>query len=161
MGITRSTLYLCAALLLVGCATDQAVTPTAPAANTDDASTKLAEAATSISQSLTNLNAIEKASAPPINNKTLPYPTNYDMTQLASVDWSGPIEPLLQRIAGMCNYQVRVLGKRPAIPVLVALSAKETPLGYIVRDTNFQAGSKASVVVYPEIRIIELRYAKS
>ena len=148
------------ALLVVGCNTtksSQIATNSGP----DEASIKLAEAATSISQSLTDLKAIEKASTPPINNKRLPYPTSYDMGQLASVNWSGPIEPLLQRIATLTDFQLRVIGRRPATPVLVTIDARNTPVGYIVRDANFQAGTKASINVYPGIHIIELRYGKA
>lgn len=155
MRIIKSIVYLCLALTLLGCAT-RPVTPPV----TDDASIKLAEAAASISQSLTRLNAIEKA-AFPVREKQLPYPTSYDMNQMVSIDWSGPIEPLLQRISGLCNYKLRVIGRRPAIPVLVTLSARDTPVGYIIRDANFQAGKKAVVAVYPAIRVIELRYARS
>lgn len=145
--------------LLAGCSTSNPVQPsTMPS---DDAAAQLAEAATSISQSLTDLTAIEKAEAPPINNKRMPYPTSWDMQQLVSVDWSGPIEPLLKRIAWMCNFKLRVIGLRPAIPVLVTISAKNTPVGYILRDADFQAASKASVRVYPGIRVIELRYGKN
>ncbi len=154
----KSALFLCATLVLSGC-TANPPPPAAPVG--DDATVKLAETASAISQSLTNLDAIEKNSAPPINNKLLPYPTSNDMMQPVSVDWSGPIEPLLRRIAGLCNYSLRVIGMSPAIPVLVTISAKNTPVGYVIRDANFQAMSKASVLVYPGIHVIELRYGKS
>lgn len=148
--------------LLAGCSTtDPSTSPTVNPSASEDATVKLAEAATSVSQSLNQLKAIEKASSPPINNKRLPYPTTYDMAELTSIDWTGPIEPLLKRIASMCGYTLRVIGQRPAIPVLVTISAKNTPVGYILRDANFQAGSKAGVNVFPGIHVIELRYGKS
>lgn len=154
---TAKIISLALGILLAGCASTH--TQTSPA--DDDATVKLAEAASSISQSLSDLKGMEKATMPPINNKNLPYPTSYDMGQPISVDWSGPIEPLLQRIAWMNNYHLRVIGSRPAIPVLVTISAKNTPLGYVIRDANFQAGTKASVNVYPGIQVIELRYGKA
>jgi defect in organelle trafficking protein DotD len=157
--VTCKTIFsLFLALALTACMK----THTAPVNMPDDtATTKLAEAASSISQSLTDLNAIEKASKPPINDKVLAYPTGADMDQTASIDWTGPIEPLLSRVADNCGYKLRVIGARPAIPVLVTISAKNTPIAYIIRDANFQAGSRASVLVYPAVRIIELRYAKA
>lgn len=150
-------------LLITGCKTTQSASTPPTISNgssdgSDPAAAQLAEAATSISQSLTDLKAIAKASSPPVNNKRLVYPTSTDMMELASVDWSGPIEPLLQRIARMCDYKLRVIGARPAIPVLVTIVARNTPVGYIVRDANFQAGTRASVLSYPGIRVIELRY---
>lgn len=156
-----SVLGIIASILIAGCSTTTSTNNNNTANIPDDAAIKLAEAATSISQSLTDLKAIEKASAPPVNNKQLPYPTSYDMNQLASVDWSGPIEPLLQRIASVSGYKLRTIGRRPAIPVLVSIDARNTPIGYIIRDTNFQAGTKATVNVYPAIKIIELRYGKA
>lgn len=158
MDIKKTIFYLCIAFAFAGCTTNK---PPPPNPAGDDATIKLAEAAASISQSLTSLDAIEKAAAPPINHKEMPYPTSSDMMQPISVDWAGPIEPLLQRIAGLCNYTLRVIGTRPAIPVLVTISAQNTPVGYVLRDADFQAASKATVQVYPGIHVIELRYGKS
>jgi defect-in-organelle-trafficking protein DotD len=161
-----SAIFLC--LLTTGCKTIQSTPTESSIISNNDASdvsdpatAQLAEAANSISQSLTDLKAISKASAPAINNKRLAYPTSTDMMELASVDWSGPIEPLLQRIASMCDYKLRVIGARPAIPVLVTVTAKNTPVSYILRDANFQAGTRASVLSYPGIRVIELRYGRA
>lgn len=127
----------------------------------DDASVQLAEAATDISHSLTELNAMEKTMAPPLNCKCLPYPTSSDLCQEVTIDWAGPIEPLLRRISWMMCYKLRVIGSPPAIPVLITISAKDTPVGYVIRDANFQAACKASVFVYPGIHTIELRYGRS
>lgn len=140
---------------MVGCMTNSNPATTT---QSDPATVKLAEAATAISQSLTELKGMEKATLPPVNKKYLAYPTSSDMMNPVSIDWSGPIAPLLQRVAWMCGYKLRVIGSRPAIPVLVTISAKNTPVGYIIRDANFQAGTRASVQVYPGIRVIELRY---
>lgn len=150
-------------LALFGCCCERVPavpTPTSLNPSADDAAVQLAEAASSVSQSLTDLTALEKAASPPINCKCLAYPTSSDLCQLVSIDWSGPIEPLLRRVAWMTNYKLRIIGLRPAIPVLVTIFAKNTPVGYILRDANFQAASKASVQVYPGICVIELRYGR-
>jgi len=90
-----------------------------------------------------------------------PSPATYNMGGLTTVDWSGPIEPLLQQMARAADYRVRVLGTQPAIPVLVTIYAKNAMLGDVLRDAGYQCGRRASVVVYPESRVIELRYAKN
>jgi defect in organelle trafficking protein DotD len=149
--------------LLTGCSTTQnlpsSITPSFNP-KSDDAAVKLAEAASSVSQSLNELKTIEKASSPPI--KPLPYPSASGLEKIiASVDWSGPIEPLLERIAKLANYRFEVIGHRPAIPVLVTISSQNTPLSYIVRNADLQAGIKANIAVYPGIHTIELRYAKN
>jgi defect in organelle trafficking protein DotD len=149
--------------LLTGCSTTQNLSSsTTPAINakSDDAAVKLAEAASSVSQSLNELKTLEKASNPPI--KPLPYPTASGLENIiASVDWSGPIEPLLERIVRLANYKLEVIGRRPAVPVLVTISAQNTPLAYIIRNADLQAGIKANIAVYPGIHVIELQYAKS
>lgn len=149
--------------LLAGCSTTQnlssSLTPTINSSS-DDASIQLAEAARSVSLSLNELKSIEKASNPPL--KPLPYPTASGLEKtITSVDWSGPIEPLLERIAKLVNYKLEVIGHRPAIPVLVTISSKDTPLAYIVRNADLQAGIKANIAVYPGIQTIELRYVKN
>jgi len=142
----------------MGCNTTRLPFPK-PTHLSEDASVRLVETATAVSQSLNDLKAIEKASHPPLNGKFLSYPTSYAMTELVSVDWSGPIQPLLQRIARMSRHKLRIIGQSPASPVLVTVMARNTPLGYILRNADWQAGTKANVFVYPAIRTIELRYA--
>jgi defect-in-organelle-trafficking protein DotD len=73
-------------------------------------------------------------------------------------DWSGPIEPLLQKIASLTNYQLKILGQTPNTPVLVSLEGNERIIADILKDAGLQAGKQATIVVYPGVRIIELRY---
>lgn len=144
-------IFLGALSLLTACKT---INP--PAYDCDPATSKLAEAATSISHSLVKLSEIEQAQLPP-QKMNLP---NLDMPELISVDWSGPVEPLLQKMAKASGYKLRVLGTHPAIPVLVTITAYNTPMADVLRDAAFQCMSKADVVAYPNKRVIELRYAK-
>lgn len=69
MDIIKPFLFACIALLLVGCSStnvgNAVPAPTSLQPPADDASVQLAEAATSISQSLTDLNAMEKTMSPP------------------------------------------------------------------------------------------------
>lgn len=122
------------------------------------AQTKLAEAAISTTSSLNQLAAIEKVQEP---RSKLSRPINGDsigLGGLASVDWTGPVEPLVSKLAFAGHYKFRAVGKNPAIPVLVAVYASNMPLADILRDTNLQAGKKADIVVYPSRHLIELRY---
>ena len=83
------------------------------------------------------------------------------MAGLTTVDWMGPMEPLLETIAIASNYRLKLLGTEPAIPVLVTIYTKNVMLGDVLRDVGYQGGRRASVVVYPDSRVIELRYAKN
>ncbi|CAN5246501.1 type IVB secretion system lipoprotein DotD [soil metagenome] len=150
---TLTILALSMALLLTAC--KAVVLPPVPVS--DDASIKLAEAATSIDSSMLELEAIRKSQVPKYK-KRLPDPATYCMTNIASVDWTGPIGPLVDRLAAASGYRVRVLGKPPAIPVLVNVTARDIPLAEILRDADFQAAAKAQIVVYASRKTIELRY---
>lgn len=126
----------------------------------DDATIKLAEAAISVSDSMLEVARIEKVITPPRRDNTLTIPNAYNLQARASVDWSGPIEELTRRIAKAAHFKLRVLGRAPAIPVLIGLSAKDKSLAELLRDIDYQAGKKASIHVYPNSQVVELRYAK-
>ena len=83
------------------------------------------------------------------------------MAELVSIDWSGAVGPLVTKIAALSHYRVNSLGVPPAIPIIVSVTAKDTPLADILRDANFQCGIRASITVYPATKIIELRYARN
>lgn len=127
-------------------------------AGPDAASIKLAESASSVSNSLGEIAGIQRVTTAPIINRPLAPPDNYDMNGLVSVDWSGPIGPLVEKIAYMSGYQVREIGEPPAIPIIVTMNYKDMPIGYVLRNADFQAASRANIIVIPCRRIIELRY---
>lgn len=124
------------------------------------AEVKLAQAADSSSQALQELAEIEQSTHPAAKLPQPISPEAIGMSQLTTVDWNGPVGPLVAKIAQIANYKVHVLGTVPAIPPLVSISAKDTPLADILRDAGFQCGPKVNIVVYPKSRIIELRYAR-
>jgi len=125
------------------------------------AQTSLAEASYSVSRSLVDLAETAQAAHPLPDLPPPPSPDSYGMGGTTSVDWSGPIEPLVRQIGRAADYRVRVLGTAPGIPVLVTVYQKNAVLGDILRDIGYQCGRRATVVVFPESRVIELRYAKN
>ncbi|AAO91139.2 type IVB secretion system lipoprotein DotD [Coxiella burnetii] len=156
------------ALPLAGCTTHKKITFTyvttdsVPVKVTErNAQAQLSEAATSVGHSLQQMSAIQMAIhpkaklAPPLN------PGAIGMAQQTSLDWNGPIEPLLRKIASASHYRLRVLGKKPAIPVLVAINSTDVPLAEILRNATYQVEKKANITLYPSRRIIELRYYPS
>lgn len=76
-----------------------------------------------------------------------------------NLDWSGPIEPLLQKIAGYTQYKVKVLGNEPASAIIVSVTGKQMLVADVIKSAGLQAGKRANIVVYPTTRIIELRYS--
>lgn len=121
----------------------------------------LAEASYSVSRSVVELAETAQANHPNRDLAPPPSPSTYGMAGLTTVDWSGPVEPLIQQIAKAANYRVRVLGTPPAIPVLVTVYSKNAMLGDVLRDVGYQCGRRASVIVFPGSMVIELRYAKN
>ncbi len=134
-------------------------TNSAPSPTTDsNTQAQLAEAANSVSQSLQNLSAISRSAhpqarlAPPVN------PNRIGMAQTASLDWTGPIEPLSRKVARATGYKFQTLGQRPSSPIIVSISRKNASLAAILRDAIYQAQTQANVSVYPASKLIELRY---
>ncbi len=126
----------------------------------DDASIRLAEAASSVSDSIIEMARVEKVIMPPNKDNLLTIPNSIDLQAVVSVDWSGPIEEITARMAKAANYQLRILGKQPALPILINLNNKSKTLAEILRDIDYQAGPKADIHVYPNNQVVELRYAK-
>lgn len=155
----KFTVFLLIIMLTSGCAHTLMKKPPYNAPS-DDASIKLAEAANSVSDSMLEMARIEKVITPPLRDNVLTIPNAFNLQTRASVDWSGPIEELTQRIASAAHFRLRVLGREPAIPVLVNISLKDESLAEILRDIDYQAGKKAFIHVYPKHQVVELRYAK-
>jgi defect-in-organelle-trafficking protein DotD len=127
----------------------------------DNTGASLSEASYAVSRSIVSLSETAQAAHPISSLEPPPNPASYGMAGLTSIDWSGPIEPLVRQIAKAASYQMRVLGVPPAIPVLVTVYDKNRMLADVLRDVAYQCGRRATVVVYPESRVIELRYAKN
>ena len=150
--------FLVTCVILFGLTACAPPMPEKPRTMPDSASAKLAEAARSVSHSLHKLSMITAAASDhPVNEP--PHPNSYGMGGLASVDWAGPVEPIVAQIAQATGYQLRVLGTKPAIPILVNINVQKKPFADILRDAGYQCGNKATVVVFPSTRVIELRYA--
>ena len=147
-------------LLLIGCASNSNPTlqPNQLVVQQDTAQEQLAEAAFSVSQSLAQMAALDDATHPGIHLPPPPNPGVLHMAQLASIDWTGPLQPIVRKIAQASHYRVRVLGKEPAIPIIIALSMRNVPLADILRDVSYQAEKFAKIKVYPGRRVIEIRY---
>lgn len=156
MNIKLASVVIISCLALSSCATSQEKPPYRSGADTS-----LAEASYSVSRSISSLSEIAQASRPLPTLESPPNPASYGMGELTSVDWSGPVEPLLRQLANAANYRLRVLGNKPAIPLLVSVYDKNMMLADIVRDVGYQCGRRANVIVFPDSRVIELRYAKN
>ncbi|MDF1683955.1 MAG: type IVB secretion system lipoprotein DotD [Legionellaceae bacterium] len=130
-------------------------------APSNDATIKLAEAATSVSNSMLEMARVEKVVTPARVDNIETIPSTRGLLEHASVDWSGPIGELAERLAKAADLHLHVLGHPPAIPVLVSLNQADRSIAELLRDIDYQAGNKASIHVHPNSQVIELRYAKT
>lgn len=155
----KRLIFLIVPLLLIACAP---ATYKKPPMNdpSDDASIKLAKAATEISHSMLDVARVEKVMHPPVSDNVLKIPNAHNLQARATVDWSGPIEELTARIAKAAHYQMRILGQTPAIPILISLDSRDESLAELLRDIDYQAGARAFIHVFPNRQVVELRYAK-
>lgn len=128
-----------------------------PPLQSDPSSIKLAEAADSVNRSLETLEGIRKAEMPAYKKK-LPMPYGAGLNGLVSIDWTGPVGPLVKKLATINGYRFRQLGAVPSIPIIISLHKEDVTMASVLRDADFQAGSKADIRVLPGSKTIELRY---
>lgn len=147
--------------VLSACAHGDNMPPSAlssPASQNISADLQLAEAASSVTQSLSNLAAVNQAAHPSAKIPTPPDPNSYGMGNLVSIDWSGPVEPLVRKMADASHYSFRILGVPPSVPVLVSVMANNEALGDVLRNVGYQCGKRADILIFPSRQLIELRY---
>ncbi len=159
--------FLCSSLtflILIGCSSSYK-TPTSHlvygAKDVVIAENRLAAAAESVSQSLAELAEIEKnlhARDYKVLNDHLP--KTFELEQLITLDWNGPVENLMQYLAKSTGYHYRTLGKLSGAPILITLSVKNTTINEVLKNINLQCGHKANVVINANKKTLELRYVK-
>lgn len=122
------------------------------------AQSALTEAAVTANHSLERLSSLELAKNPHVVLPKLPNPVTIGLDQHTSIDWNGPAEPLLQKLAASGNYTLHVLGRKPITPILVNMHVNDQALATIIRSVQYQIVAKASVRIFPKQKVIELLY---
>lgn len=129
-----------------------------PLIETNCVETQLIKTAKSIERSLGVLAAAQQADDPPILSTGPLVTPEGGMGHTMDIDWTGPIGPLVERIARMTNYRVKFLGCEPAIPIVVSITGRRLVIAEVLQNVSFQAVKRASVLVFPSNRVIEVRY---
>ncbi|MDF2529132.1 MAG: hypothetical protein K0Q57_12 [Gammaproteobacteria bacterium] len=123
----------------------------------------LSAAAVSATGSLSQLAAIEKARYQ--SEAYMPFADVHDqaLDTFVTIQWYGPIVPLLQQVADMIGYQLQVYGKPPVTPILVNIddTQQKTSAINIIRNADLQAGANASILIFTDQKLISLRYTGS
>lgn len=129
--------------------------------STANLETQLLNAAQSIEQSLSTLAAAQKAESQPILNTEPLLTSEGGMGGKIDIDWTGPVGALVTKLGSLTNYRVKFLGKEPAIPILIAINAKQTTIADVLQNASLQTGKRAHILVFPASRLIEVRYLSS
>lgn len=157
--VLRPALFAAAALatLLAGCASAPRQAPPPP---TDPTLAALDRSAAEVSRSITALAEVEQYDR---FKREPQQPRSYeqvkDMTQVVTMPWEGPVEAAVRQLAQHAGYTLKVIGRSPVIPILVQIGAQPATVSDLLRNVGLQAGARADVIVYPEQRIVELRYS--
>lgn len=133
------------ALMLAGCAS----APKA-AAPTDPAQARLDAAASDIQRSLLRLSEAEQYErmkvAPGSAHLLDQFP---GLERKVTMPWNGPLTPAVMRLAAEGGYEFELLGRAPALPILVQIGPEPASISDHLRNLGVQAGDRADVEVSP------------
>ena len=158
LGITACALAVAG---LAGCASSTKVKSGSESlAIHDPASSALARSADEVSQSIRKLAEVEQYDRfQKLPGPLGPYDQVPDMVQMVTMPWDGPVESAAEQLTQHAKYQFKVSGRSPVIPILVRIGAQPATVSDHLRNIGMQAGSRADLIVYPQQRIVELRYS--
>ncbi len=127
-------------------------------ASPDPVGLRLASAADRASAALQTLASVEQSRNPGVSIQAVPAAPQ-ELRRTVSLNWVGPIEPLVRTLADRAGYLTQVNGDVPPAPVVVSIIAKQKSVVEVLRDVGLQAGTRADISVDPDRRIVELNYA--
>lgn len=124
----------------------------------DPVGLRLASAVDKASAALQTLASVEQARNPGVAIQSVPYAPQ-ELRRTVSLDWVGPVEPVVRSLADRAGYRFQVNGDVPPAPLVVSIQAKQKSVVEVLRDIGLQAGTRADIAVDPEARVVELNYA--
>ncbi len=130
-----------------------------PKQQQDQAVTMLQKTARSIESSLTQLaeaEQFEKMKLRPSEPRI--YKQIPGMGDVVTMPWQGTLEQAVSRLAQFSGYEVKFLGRTPAVPILVQIGREPATISDHIRNVGIQAGSRADLIVDPKQKIVEVRY---
>lgn len=126
-------------------------------AEPDTVDLMLADAADRATRALETLSAMETSQNPKAALAIVPNAPR-ELQRAVTVDWTGPVEPLVQDLSRKAGYRFGIIGARPSTPVVVSIAAINKPLINIMRDVGLQMGARADLKVNAQTRMIEIQY---
>jgi len=152
------SLLLAIGMLLVGCSSTPPKKP-APAAP-DPALLAIKAATQDIQHSWDRLARQQQSDGPP--PRAFPEPTpNSELSLEVDLDFVGPIETLAQYLGKKVGYEVRIVGGRPTVPVMINVNVEGWRVYDVLVTAGLQGGTQAGIVLKPNKRIIQVVYPGS
>lgn len=156
MLLKKITLYSLLPLALVACA--KHVPDPQLVAEPDPVVLRLAEAADRAATSLNTLAAVEQnrtaTDLPPLAASA-----PAELRRSITVDWVGPIEPIVKRLADRASYSFMVSGKKPEVPIITNINVRSEPVVEVLRDIGLQMNDRGTLKVDANRKVIEINYA--
>lgn len=119
---------------------------------------RLADAADRATQSLEKLAAIE-AERTPVDIEPITDRAPAQLRRSVTVEWAGPVEPLLLQLSDRAGYDFVITGSNPAVPLVVEVKSFRKPVIEVLRDVGLQLGQRASLNVDANSQTVEVVYA--
>lgn len=124
--------------------------------NEESSNVILAQAAASVSQSLQELAKIQRSVQNVSRVREDPSLQHLKITGRTSLDWTGPVDTLLAKIALHAKVKFVSFGNKPALPIIVSVNEKDISLANLIRNISYMVQNQA-LVTYKN-NTIELRY---
>lgn len=108
---------------------------------------QLTQAAVLASNALSDLAEVKRARSEVFNPVFPEELLQSDFAQMVSIDWSGPIEPVMKMLVQVSGYELKVFGSSPTIVPIVTVNAQNVPVGDVIKDVVYQAQDQVEVKV--------------
>lgn len=127
-------------------------------ASPDRTDLMLADAADRATKALESLASIEKSKNPGQGDAAIPNaPT--ELRRSVTLAWTGPIEPVAKMLADRASYGFQTIGNAPPTQPIVDINVKAEPVITVLRSVGLQLGTRGTLKVDPNRRVIEIEYA--
>lgn len=124
---------------------------------TGDTEIAIAEAARAATTSLQRLAQLQYASQPKVDD-SFRQEFSVELSGLASIEYTGPSEALIEQIAKTAGVSVSKIGNPTATPVIISISAKSAPLSEIIQNIAYQIQGHARISFNADRKVIEIIY---
>lgn len=142
-----------------GCAVNPQKEESPASQQQDQALSMLHKTARSIEQSLTQLAEAEQYDKMKLKpGEPRIYKQIPGMEAVVTMPWQGTVEQVVGKLASFSGFEVKLMGKPPALPILVQIGRDPATVSDHLRNIGIQAGSRADIIVDPKQKIVEVRY---